>query len=130
MRIAMILTAALAFTTPAYAAGDAAAGEQAFKRCKACHNVGPGAKNAVGPMLTGVIGRQAGTAARYKYGASMRAAGEAGLVWTEDLLAQYIADPSGFLREFLSDPKAKARMRFKLKDAQARADVAAYLATF
>ncbi len=130
MRFGLILAVVLAWSAPVYAAGDAAAGEKSFKRCKACHRIGDGAKNATGPLLTGVIGRPAGSVARFKYGASMVQAGEAGLVWTEESVANYIANPKAFLREYLSDPKAKARMTFKLKDAQAREDVAAYLATF
>ncbi len=130
MRFGFVVAVALAFGAPVHAAGNAADGEKAFKRCKACHRVGDGAKNATGPLLNGVIGRRAGTVARFKYGQSMRDAGEAGLVWTEALVVSYITDPKAFLRDYLSDPNAKARMTFKLKDAQAREDVAAYLATF
>ncbi|MFQ5624870.1 MAG: c-type cytochrome [Paracoccaceae bacterium] len=130
MRLGIVVAMLIAGSAAAHAGGDAAAGEKAFKRCKMCHRVGEGAKNAVGPVLTGVVGRPAASFEGYKYGDSMRAAGEAGLVWDEELIAKYIADPSGFLREYLGDRKAKAKMKFKLKDEQARADVAAYLATF
>ena len=43
-------------------AQDATKGEQVFKQCMTCHRIGPDAKNLIGPVLTGVIGRQSGTA--------------------------------------------------------------------
>ena len=104
-------------------------GQAVFKRCASCHSVGAAAPNKAGPVLNGVIGRQAGTFEGYKYGKHMVAAGEAGLIWTEELVAEYVADPRAFLRTFLDDSKARAKMSFKLKDETARADVAAYLAT-
>ena len=52
---------------PARAEGDAVAGEKVFKKCMACHKVGEAAKNSVGPVLNGVIGRPAGTAEGYSY---------------------------------------------------------------
>ena len=64
----------------------------------------------------------------YAYGDSMKAAGVAGGVWTEDLIAEYVVDPSAFLQKQLNDPAAKGKMAFKLKTGGA--DVAAYLATF
>ncbi len=105
-------------------------GEQVFRKCTACHKVGPGAKNRTGPVLTGVVGRPAGTYEDFKYSKSMLAAGAAGLVWTEENIFDYIVDPSAFLRIFLDDPKAKAKMTFKLKGEADRQNVIAYLATF
>lgn len=111
----------------AFAEGDAANGEKVFKKCSACHMVGEGAKNRVGPVLTDVVGRQAGTYADYKYGDSIVAAGEAGLVWTEEELFAYLADPKKYLRAKLDDKKAKSKMAFKLKKEDDRNDVIAYL---
>jgi cytochrome c len=82
--------------------------------------------NKAGPNLYGVIGRQAGTA-DFKYGASLVAAGEKGLVWTEELIVDYLKDPQKFLRAYLDDNKAKSNMSFKL--AKGGEDVAAYLAS-
>ena len=59
----LILAVALAGMTalPAMAQDDLVAeGEKVFKRCAACHKIGEGAKNGVGPSLNGVIGRPAG----------------------------------------------------------------------
>ena len=44
-------------------AQDAAAGETSFKKCLACHSIGEGAKNKVGPVLNGLDGRKSGSAA-------------------------------------------------------------------
>jgi cytochrome c len=46
-------------------AQDAAAGEKVFGVCKACHQIGENAKNGVGPLLNGVIGRKAGSVPGY-----------------------------------------------------------------
>ena len=54
-----IIVAALS-ASPAHAQ-DLAAGENSFKKCLACHAVGEGAKNKVGPLLNGLEGRKSGT---------------------------------------------------------------------
>lgn len=117
-------------------AQDAAKGEQVFKQCMTCHRIGPDAKNLVGPALTGIIGRQSGTAPGFAYSPLNKAAGEAGLVWTDELVMQYLPDPNAFLKKFLTD-KGKAdlatgstKMAFKLANEQQRKDVIAYLNTF
>ncbi len=116
--------------------GDAAKGEQIFKQCMTCHRIGPDAKNLVGPVLTGVIGRQSGTYAGFSYSDLNKHAGEAGLVWSDDLIFAYLPDPNAFLKKFLTD-KGKAdqatgttKMTFKLAGEQQRKDVIAYLKTF
>jgi len=129
MKAMLIAAAALAFAQTANA-GDAAKGEKVFKKCKACHKIGEGAKNSVGPMLNDVIGRPAAASEGYKYGKDLIAAGDAGLVWSEELIAQYVEDPKAFLRTFLDNSSAKSKMPLKLKKAAEREDVAAYVATF
>lgn len=133
MKAILTAAAALALTTTAvFAEGDAAAGENDFKKCKSCHAITAADGESIvkggktGPNLHGIIGRQAGTVEDFKYGESIVAAGEAGLVWTEELLVEYAADPKAFLSDYLGE-SAKSKMTFKLKDAS---DVAAYLATF
>ena len=74
------LTILLGLAAPAKAQ-DAAAGEKDFVVCKACHQIGPGAKNAVGPVLNGVVGRKAGTYAGYSYSSANK---ESGLTWSAD----------------------------------------------
>jgi cytochrome c len=89
--ISIIAAAMLAATTvPALSEGDVAKGEAVFKRCSACHAIGEGAKNRVGPQLNGIIGRAAGGVPDYTYSSAMKKAGEDGLVWTQDNLIAYI----------------------------------------
>jgi cytochrome c2 len=111
-------------------AQDAEAGAKVFRKCAACHKVGDGAKNGVGPVLTNVVGRSAGSYEGYRYSETLQAAGDAGLVWDAEKINAYIADPKEFMKEFLNDPKARPKMTFKLKDEQDRLDVIAYLQQF
>lgn len=79
---------------PAVAQDDlVAAGEKVFKKCAACHAVGEGAKDRVGPSLNGIIGRTAGTEEGFKYSPAMVKAGEDGIAWDPDTLDTYLADP-------------------------------------
>lgn len=127
-------TAALTFSVistavfaDSHLVGDAVKGKKVFKKCAACHAVGEAAKIKVGPPLTDVVGRKAATFEGFKYGKSIAAAGEAGLVWSEEELAAYLTNPKNYLRAKLEDKKAKSKMAFKLKKEQDRADVVAYL---
>lgn len=138
VKLTALALVAAAFVLPSGAASaqDAAKGEQVFKQCMTCHRIGPDAKNLVGPVLTGVIGRQSGTAPGFAYSALNKAAGENGLVWSDDLIMQYLPDPNAFLKKFLTD-KGKAdlavgstKMAFKLADEQQRKDVIAYINKF
>jgi cytochrome c len=120
--ISIAFAAISTVTVPAFAlSGDPAKGEQIFKKCAVCHTLEAG-KNKIGPSLQGVIGRPAGTAANFNYSAGMKAAGQAGIVWGEDTLDQYLTAPKKFV------PGNK--MPFPgLPEAQDRADVIAYLKT-
>ncbi|MFN8721891.1 MAG: c-type cytochrome [Rhodospirillales bacterium] len=115
-------------------AGDAGRGETVFRQCQACHRVGDGARNLVGPIMNGIVGRQAGTVDGYAYSNINKAAGAAGLVWTEENMVAYLPDPQAFLRKFLTDKGQPApgstKMTFKLANPQAALDVVAYLKTF
>jgi len=111
-------------------AQDAARGEVLFKKCKSCHMIGEDSKNKTGPVLTGVVGRSAGTALGFAYSASMTEAGAAGLVWSNETLNGYLQHPTNFLREVLDSEKVRAKMSFRLKSEQDRRDVIAYLSTF
>ncbi|MGG7568385.1 c-type cytochrome [Rhodovulum sp. DZ06] len=116
---------------PSFAA-DAGAGEKTFKKCKSCHMIQNGDDTIfrggkTGPNLYGIIGRTAGTVDGFRYGDDLVAAGEKGLVWTEENLAEYVADPKEFLRTYLDDGKAKSKMSYKLR--KGGDDVAAYLAS-
>ena len=83
-----ILLAAL-IVAPANAQ-DAAAGAKDFLVCRACHQIGPTAKNGVGPVLNGVVGRKAGTYPNYSYSPANK---NSGLTWDEATLTKYLANP-------------------------------------
>ena len=125
--------ALISLALPALADGDAANGEKEFRKCKSCHSISSADADLVkggktGPNLYGVVGRTAGTEEGFNYGDDIVAAGEAGLVWDQAKLAEYIADPKAFLQAALDDKSAKSRMSFKM--AKGAEDVAASLATF
>lgn len=88
------MTLALGFAAfaagPAAAAGDAAAGEKVFAKCKVCHQVGETAKNAVGPELNGLQGRHSGSVASYSYSDANK---NSGLTWDEATFKEYIKNP-------------------------------------
>lgn len=88
------------FAAPAFAqdADLAKEGEKVFRRCKACHQLGTDAKNAVGPSLEGVIGRTAGTHEEFSYSKAMTEAGEGGLVWNDDTIFQFLEKPSAMVK--------------------------------
>ena len=109
-----------ALTGSALAAGDAASGEKVFAKCKACHQVGETAKNAIAPELNGLDGRKAGAVDGYNYSEPMKTSG---ITWNE-----------ASFEEFIKNPKAKVpgtKMVFQgLSSDKEAGDVWAYLATF
>lgn len=74
------------------------AGEKAFKKCKACHQVGEGAKNKSGPQLNGVVGRAIGGLDDFKYSKNMAAMGAEGVVWNDETLAAFLAKPKAYIK--------------------------------
>lgn len=92
------VTGALAQDIAVVTAGDADAGGNVFRRCGACHAVGEGARNKVGPHLNGLFGRVAGSIEDYRYSKPMREAGKAGLVWDEEALVEYLRRPRAFVK--------------------------------
>ncbi len=134
MKLSLIVTAALfALSAPAFADPDAEKGEKEFKKCKACHEIVADDGTAIvkggktGPNLYGIIGRPAGSVEGFKYSDVMRESGEKGLIWEEEVMAEYLPDPSKFLEEYSGDAKGKSLMTFKMK--KGGDDVAAYLAS-
>ena len=76
--------------SPAALAQDAAAGKTAFNKCLACHAIGEGAKNKVGPILNGLEGRKSGTVEGYSYTDANK---NSGITWDKDQFLDYIKDP-------------------------------------
>ncbi len=121
-----------AFAAPARAQ-EVAAGEEAFKKCKACHSIiatdGTEIQKGgrTGPNLYGIVGRGIAADPDFSYGASIAALGATGAVWDQASLAAYVANPAEYLKSALGDDAAKSKMSFKL--AAGGEDVAAYLAS-
>jgi len=114
-------TLAIVVAAPSFAqAQDLAAGESSFKKCLACHAIGPGAKNKVGPELNGLDGRKAGSVEGYSYSPANR---DSGLTWDEATFKEYIRDPKAKI------PKTK--MAFAgIKNEKEIDNLWAYLAQF
>lgn len=94
MRKLVLAVAMIAAMPVAASAADAEAGKAVFGKCKACHQIGEGAKNAVGPNLTGVIGRKAGSVEGFTYSEAMKGSGK---TWDEATFKAYMADPKGYI---------------------------------
>jgi cytochrome c len=126
----LLAVATAAIAAPALA-GDPAAGEAEFKKCKACHSViAPDGTEIqkggrTGPNLYGIIGRAVASDPDHAYGDSLAALGATGAVWDEASFVAYVANPADYLKTALGDDGAKSRMSFKL--AAGAEDVAAYL---
>ena len=98
------------------------AGEKVYKKCKACHQIGEGAKNRSGPILTGIVGRPAGTIDGFKYSKALKTMAEDGLVWDEAALQEFLAKPKKFMKG--------TKMSFAgLKKDEELAAITAYLAS-
>ncbi len=120
IKIATIATLLTALAAPVMADGDAKKGAKIFKKCKACHAVGEGAKNKVGPILTGIVDGEAGQNPDFKYSAAMVEAAEGGLVWDEENLEAFLTKPKEFMK--------KTKMSFAgLRKESEVEDIIAYL---
>ena len=103
----------------AWADGDAAKGEQVFKKCMSCHSATDKA-NKVGPSLMGVVGRKVASVEGFNYSDSMKEYGATGAVWDEATLGTYLENPKAVV--------AKTKMAFAgLKKEDERADLIAFL---
>ncbi|MBR1250320.1 cytochrome c family protein [Bradyrhizobium sp. AUGA SZCCT0169] len=71
-------------------AQDVTAGKSSFNKCMACHAIGEGAKNKVGPELNGLEGRKSGTTAGYSYSEANK---NSGITWSKDVFLEYIKEP-------------------------------------
>ena len=88
---ALVVIATSAVASAAFADDvDLAAGKTSFNKCLACHSIGEGAKNKVGPVLNGLDGRKSGTAADYSYSDANK---NSGITWNEAVFKEYIKDP-------------------------------------
>ncbi|MDB5485773.1 MAG: cystathionine beta-lyase [Tardiphaga sp.] len=90
MKIIILSGLFLATAIGAASAQDVAAGKSSFAKCMACHAIGEGAKNKVGPELNGLNGRKSGSVAGYAYSEANKSSG---LTWDEATFKDYIKDP-------------------------------------
>ncbi len=124
----------LVSATPARAGGDGAKGESVFRKCRACHMIKAEdgtmivKGSAHGPNLFGVIGREIGSVDGYRYSKGLAALRDKDMVWTEALLAEFVADPSAFVSKY--NGKRAMRSKMSLRLSRGGEDVAAYLARF
>ena len=120
MKKLMVAAALIVMSMGVAVAQDVQKGETSFKKCLACHAIGPGAKNKIGPELNGLDGRKAGTVPDYNYSDANK---NSGLVWDETTF-----------REYIKDPRAKipgTKMTFPgIKNEQEINDLWAYLKQF
>jgi cytochrome c len=107
-------------TSTAALAQDVAAGKTSFNKCMACHAIGEGAKNKVGPVLNGLQGRKSGTVEGYSYTEANK---NSGITWDEATFKDYIKDPKAKI------PSTK--MVFAgIKNEQEAGDLWAFLAQY
>jgi cytochrome c len=96
---------------------DVKKGEQAAKKCGACHDFTKGGPNKVGPNLFAIVGDKKGEGRGFNFSAAMKAKGG---TWTIDDLSAFIDNPKGFV--------PGTAMGFAgIQKGSERADVIAYL---
>lgn len=130
--IGALMGATLVIPVTAHA-GDIAAGESEYRKCRACHMIQDTDGNAIqrggatGPNLWNIMGQPIASVEGYRYGDGILAAAEANpdMVWTEEEMIAYITDPQAWVREKSGDAAARSKMTFKLNRGQE--DIAAYL---
>jgi cytochrome c len=101
-----------------FASADAAAGEKAWSKCRACHKLD--GTDGTGPHLNGIVDKAKAASDGFAYSAVL--AGMADDVWSPENLDAFLENPRGYA------PGTK--MSFAgIPRAQERADLIAYLAT-
>lgn len=99
---------------------DYKAGEELWRECRICHQVGENARNHTGPHLNDIFGRRAGTLEGFRYSEEMR---HSSIVWDAVTLEAFIADPRGYM--------PGTRMTYRgMEERQNRLDLIAYLQRF
>ena len=69
--------------------GDVAAGKLVFRKCQVCHSLEPG-KNGIGPSLSAIVGKKAGSVSNFNYSPAMKGSN---LTWNVATLATFLSDP-------------------------------------
>ena len=135
MRMLAIGAALAAFAMPAFAEGDADAGESQFGRqCVSCHlvqndagDVLAGRNGRTGPNLYTVHGGVPGTVEGFAYSDALAAWGEEGGAWDEDSFVAFVMNPTEHLREVTGDARARSKMAYMVRDEQQARDIYAFI---
>lgn len=91
-------------------------GERLYQqRCSSCHSIEPG-QNRLGPHLSGVVGRTAGTVEGARYSPDMQ---KSGIVWDDKTLDTYLDNPRAIV--------PRTTMTIALRDAAQRSAIIDYL---
>jgi cytochrome c len=77
-----------------YQTADYNRGRRTFKLCQSCHTLNEGGQNLVGPNLYGIFGRGIGTVEGFTYSKAVQ---ESDIVWTPEILAEWLESPRNFL---------------------------------
>jgi len=94
--------------------GDSANGQSLFEHhCGACHSL---TANRVGPILSGVYGRKAGSVSNFTYSTAVKSSD---VTWDATTLDKWLTNPRDLI--------PGQRMNFSISDPQKRADIIAYL---
>lgn len=118
--LGLIAACLMLMGTTIAAAADAQHGQDLFKdKCQECHTVRQGGANKKGPNLFGIVGRQTGSVADFKYSDANKNSQQ---IWSEDNLVHYLQGP----RDFMPGTKMKFKGFKQSQDAQ---DVVEYLKT-
>lgn len=131
----LIAAAIAALAASPALAQDVDAGMEAFSQCQQCHmvtdddgNVIAGRNGRQGPNLYNIVGRQAGSVEDFRYRPDLVAAGEGGLVWSEETLVPYLQDPNAFLSDTLGK-RARSGMAYRVRTEEEAVNLAAFLAS-
>jgi cytochrome c len=117
LSVLCLLAGLISFATGVHAAGGVTRGARAFQSCASCHSLQAG-RHLTGPSLANVWGRKAGTAEGFlRYSDALK---NSGIVWNDESLQRWLADPQAMV-------PGNAMPFAGIHDAQARADLVAYL---
>ena len=96
-------------------------GAKEYKRkCSSCHQIGDGARNLTGPVLTGIVDAPIGAVEGFRYSKTLVALGEEGAVWSEEALGAFLESPRKFAKG--------TTMPFRgVRDAEDRAAIIEFL---
>ena len=120
VRKSLVVAIMIAGSSASSMAQDPQKGVAVFNICLACHAIGPGAQNKIGPELNDLDGRKAGTVPNFEYSDANK---NSGIVWNE-----------GTFEEYIKNPQAKipgTKMIFPgIKNEQQAKDLWAYVSQF